>query len=156
MLPLLTVAIPTYNRAAKLRIQLDNLASQLTPETQCIIFDNASTDATPKIAKSAQSPRVSYFQAAQNTGLVGNIIRCFENCSTEWLWILGDDDPISPEAIARALPLIRGAVQYDFIHHSTPLWRYHSDTVVKNPRELLQKSTLPSLVWISTGLYRTS
>jgi glycosyltransferase involved in cell wall biosynthesis len=151
----LTVAIPTYNRAAKLRAQLENLVPQLTDAVHCWVFDNASTDNTSETVEGIKTAHVSYFHAKHNTGLVGNVLRCFEHCSSEWLWILGDDDPISPHAIEQLLLLIERA-SYDFIHHSTPLCRYDSDIVVSNPRELLQRSTLASLVWISSGVYRAS
>jgi glycosyltransferase involved in cell wall biosynthesis len=155
MQPKLTVAIPTYNRAAKLRSQLASIAAQLTDEVQCCVFDNASTDETPQIVEDIKDPRISYFHAAYNAGVVGNILRCFEHCSTEWLWILSDDDPIVPRAIEQLLSQIKNS-PFDFIHTSTHLCSYRTDIVVSDPRVLLEWSTLPSLVWVSTGIYRTS
>jgi abequosyltransferase len=47
--PLLTIAIPTYNRAGYLKELLSILADQLKdePRVELIISDNASPDETP-------------------------------------------------------------------------------------------------------------
>jgi len=36
-------------------------------------------------------------------GGAGNVFRCLEECQTEWLWILSDDDPALPDAVAGLL-----------------------------------------------------
>ncbi|MBI3877361.1 MAG: glycosyltransferase family 2 protein [Verrucomicrobia bacterium] len=46
----MTVAICTRNRAALLREAVDSVLSQLRPDTEVVIVDNASTDDTPAVA----------------------------------------------------------------------------------------------------------
>jgi glycosyltransferase involved in cell wall biosynthesis len=53
--PLLSICIPTYNRAACLAILLENLAQNVSPKmegVEIVIADNASTDETPALCRS--------------------------------------------------------------------------------------------------------
>ena len=69
--PLLTIAIPTYNRAWCLRDLLSSLASQLKDESrvELIVSDNASPDETPSLVQDfvARGLRVRYLRNAENT-----------------------------------------------------------------------------------------
>lgn len=38
-----------------------------------------------------------------NIGANANVLRCFELCETEWIWILGDDDHGLPGAVDKIL-----------------------------------------------------
>ena len=149
---LLTIAIPTFNRAAKLQAQLERLLPQLTPEVQVSIYDNASTDSTKEVAQ--RFPNLDYSCSPCNSGGTHNFFRGFEGCKTEWLWILSDDDQISPTAVADLLNLLKGC-QADFVHTSSPLWQHYNDKTLDSVPDLLYP-LFGSLIWISTGIYRIS
>jgi glycosyltransferase involved in cell wall biosynthesis len=153
--PILTIAIPTYNRAARLEAQLERLLPQLRPEIRCCVYDNASPDATREAVEEHPDRGIAYVRAEYNCGAARNFFRCFEECRTEWLWILGDDDPISDHAVADLLATLRNQT-CDFVHTSTPLCHYASDVVVKDIPSLFQYSTFGALLWISAGIYRTA
>jgi len=152
---ILTVAIPTYNRAAKLQAQIERLLPQLGPAVRLCVYDNASPDGTREVMAKYLSRGVSYFRATTNGGAGRNFLRCYEECRTEWLWILSDDDTISASALADLLRLIKDC-QSDFIHTSSPLCQHDSDTTSDDISHLLDQATLSSLLWISTGVYRIS
>ncbi len=104
---LLTIFIPTYNRAAKLDQQLGRLSQWQGDLTSIAlrVHDNASTDDTPAIIAKWQStfgPRLTYHRHSQNLGLVGNYLTCIMNCQTSHIWVMGDDDTIH-EAGAQAV-----------------------------------------------------
>jgi hypothetical protein len=42
-----------------------------------------------------------------NIGLVANVLRCFENCDTEWIWVPGDDDIMTPDAVHSVLAVMQ-------------------------------------------------
>jgi glycosyltransferase involved in cell wall biosynthesis len=149
--PILTIAIPTYNRAAKLQAQLERLVPQLCPEVCVRVFDNASPDHTREVA--AQFPGVSYFRAVTNCGAGRNFFRCFEECQTEWLWILSDDDPASASAITDLLAILENQTA-DFIHTSTSGSAYAANTVVSDFPSLLRHTSFTMLNWVSGGVYR--
>jgi hypothetical protein len=149
----LTIAIPTYNRAAKLQAQLERLAPQLTEAAHCVVFDNASTDGTKEVVAKFAGQKIGYVCAPVNGGAGRNFLRCYEECPTEWLWLLSDDDPISASAVADLLRLIQDCPA-DFIHTASPLCPHAAEVVVADLPQLLRQATVESLLWISTGIYR--
>jgi glycosyltransferase involved in cell wall biosynthesis len=153
--PILTIAIPTYNRAARLEAQLERLLPQLRPEIRCCVYDNASPDATREAAEKHRDQGIAYARSEQNRGAARNILKCFEECRTEWIWILADDDPISDHAVDDLLAVLRNQT-CDFVHTSTPLCHYASDVVVKDIPSLFEHSNFSALLWISAGIYRTA
>lgn len=94
---LLTIAVPTYNRADLLQASLDRLAMELVGLEDVVdvfISDNASTDGTADVvARFAQGRRnVRAVRNEQNVGADGNIGNCYLAADSGFLWILGDDD----------------------------------------------------------------
>ncbi|MBD2298792.1 glycosyltransferase family 2 protein [Nostoc sp. FACHB-190] len=111
---LLTIAIPTYNRAALLEQQLSWLAKSLPGfESECeiIISDNCSTDHTQEIIKKWQpifsETTFKYYRNQENIGLMPNIAACIQAASGKYVWTVGDDDPIQDNALAFLLKTIK-------------------------------------------------
>lgn len=105
--PLLTIAIPTYNRSECLTLLLDNLLPQLAsePRVELIVSDNASEDATPEIVRGYQGhgAKIEYRRNETNVGADANFVRCFELARGEYVWIFGDDDIIVPGGLREVL-----------------------------------------------------
>jgi glycosyltransferase involved in cell wall biosynthesis len=100
MFPLVTIAIPTYNRADSylpqaLRCALDQTYQNL----EIIVSDNASTDRTKTLATSIADPRIRYIRHETNIGPTNNINSCIERAKGKYLLILHDDDEIDPDFI---------------------------------------------------------
>lgn len=116
--PLLTIAIPTYNRAGCLKELLSVLADQLRTEerVELIISDNASPDETPAVVRDfVQSGlRARYIRNEQNVGPDGNFLQCFEQASGKYVWIFSDDDLIVPGAVKKVLSYC-GSGEYDLL-----------------------------------------
>ena len=114
--PLLTIAIPTYNRAWCLKDLLSALADQVKdePRIELIISDNASTDETPLLVKDfvAEGHRVRYLRNAENIGSDANFVQCFEQARGKYVWLFSDDDIIIPGALAKILSYCESA-EYD-------------------------------------------
>jgi len=135
--PLLTIAIPTYNRAWCLRELLPVLAKDLEdePRVELIICDNASPDETPSVVQEliACGLRVRYIRNAQNIGADANILQCFELARGKYVWIFSDDDLIVPGGIAKILSYCEIA-EFDLIWVSNyPFGSFHKP-VAANPR----------------------
>lgn len=94
---LLTIAIPTFNRAAFLQLCLDELAPQvveLAADVEILISDNASTDGTAKLVAdhAKQNPAIRYVRNPDNIGSDRNIAQCFNLAQGRYVLIFGDDD----------------------------------------------------------------
>ncbi|WP_026082574.1 glycosyltransferase family 2 protein [Mastigocladopsis repens] len=106
MRKLLTIAIPTYNRAELLDKQLAWLAQAIKGfESDCEIFvsDNCSTDNTQEVIRKWQTT-LSHItfksnKNIENIGVMRNIIHCLKSAKTKYVWTIGDDDPIENRAI---------------------------------------------------------
>lgn len=116
--PLLTFAIPTYNRAGCLRDLLSVLVDQLRdePRVELIISDNASPDETPLVVQefAARGLSVRYIRNAQNVGPDANFLQCFEQARGKYVWIFSDDDLIVPGGLGKIVTYC-AAAEYDLI-----------------------------------------
>jgi abequosyltransferase len=117
--PLLTIAIPTYNRAKKLHGLLSNLFVQLAdqPAVELIVSDNASSDETPAVIEEFEKRglKLRHLRNEVNVGLDGNFLRCFMQSRGKYLWILGDDDIVVPGGMGKILSMLQAA-DYDLVH----------------------------------------
>ena len=116
--PLLTIAIPTCNRADCLRELLSVLADQLKnePRVELLISDNASPDHTPTVVKNFidRGLQVQYVRNAQNIGPDANFLQCFEKANGKYVWLFSDDDLIIPGGVSKILHYCETA-DYDLI-----------------------------------------
>jgi glycosyltransferase involved in cell wall biosynthesis len=96
--PLLTIAIPTYNRAGYLRTNLDQLRSELqgmpSGGVEVLVSDNCSPDATPAVVQEAIGAGldVRYVRNAENLGWGRNFAQCYDLARGKYVLLLGDDD----------------------------------------------------------------
>lgn len=105
--PLLTIAIPTYNRAAYLRQSLEALLPQFAGrrDVELLISDNASPDSTPALIQSFRERGFDLIHQRNltNIGADANFLQCYEMARGEYVWVVGDDDIVVPGAIGQIL-----------------------------------------------------
>jgi glycosyltransferase involved in cell wall biosynthesis len=98
--PLVTVAIPTYNRSdGYLREALASALAQQYEPLEIVVVDNASTDATGEYVASVADHRVRYVRNATNLGVNGNFNACLEHARGAYVLLLHDDDHIDPDFV---------------------------------------------------------
>jgi glycosyltransferase involved in cell wall biosynthesis len=142
--PLLTIAIPTYNRAGCLKELFSVLASQLKDEkrVELMISDNASPDETPSLVKEleAKGLPVRYIRNPQNIGPDGNFLQCFEQAHGKYVWLFSDDDLIVPGAVAKILDYCESG-EYDllFLNHY-PFFEFHLPKPASTGRDAIDIS----------------
>ena len=96
--PLLSIAIPAYDRPRELETALLKFIAQAVLQYGDIIEIIVTDDATPNDAlrgvreRTSIYPFVHFDRNAPNIGLEQNLIHCTKRCSGEYLWIFGDDD----------------------------------------------------------------
>lgn len=105
----LTIGIPTYNRSNYLKECLDHICYQLTSEVQVVVRDNCSCnyDFNSFITPYKEKYGIISIRNRVNVGGDGNVLKLFEECDTEWLWVIGDDDYLLPNAIDTVLQTIK-------------------------------------------------
>jgi len=64
--PLVSVIIPTYNRAHLISRAIASVLNQTYPNFELLIVDDGSTDNTGAVVASFADPRISYYKLGEN------------------------------------------------------------------------------------------
>lgn len=123
MTRLLTIIVPTFNRAACLRMLLDALRAELRgleDQVVVVIGDNASSDDTPAVTAAFADhwTPTRILRHEHNLGPDENFCRCVEKVDTPYFWIIGDDDLPRAGAIPLLMNLLQ-AQQPDLVYLSS-------------------------------------
>jgi glycosyltransferase involved in cell wall biosynthesis len=118
--PLVSVIIPTYNRAWTLGKSVRSVFDQTYRSIECIIVDDGSTDATPDVVGQLvnECPRgitVRYIRkdnggpnSARNRGLIES--------AGEFICYLDSDDILLPDSVARRARILQEDPSVDFCY----------------------------------------
>jgi glycosyltransferase involved in cell wall biosynthesis len=92
--PLVSICIPTFNRAQKLARAVENAIGQDYENLEIIVSDNASSDQTRQLIAEymQQDPRIRYVRKDSNEGLVSNFNDSIRLASGAYRMWLADDD----------------------------------------------------------------
>jgi glycosyltransferase involved in cell wall biosynthesis len=92
--PLVSIAVPTRNRATVLRDSLKNICGQDYSPLEIFISDNCSTDDTEEVCRvaAAADPRIRYVRQDHNIGLHGNHNFCMDEARGDFLCFFHDHD----------------------------------------------------------------
>ena len=111
---LLTISIPTYQRAKYLDLCLQRIifqiSSDITTEIEIIVSDNNSTDNTKEIVKKHidNNPKINlkYFKNDTNVGLDGNITQAYRLANSRFVLVFGDDDVLIDGSIEKIYKIL--------------------------------------------------
>ncbi len=106
---LVSVCVPTYNRAQYLSESLSTITQQDYAPLEVILSDNGSTDGTETLCRSlaARDSRIRYFRQPRNIGLYGNFNFCIEQARGEVLCLFHDDDLYDPRIVRAGVTVLR-------------------------------------------------
>jgi glycosyltransferase involved in cell wall biosynthesis len=91
MNPKVSVVIPTYNRADKVRNGIESVLAQSFTDLEVIVVDDGSSDGTGKILGEIFGDRIRYYaQANQGVSVARN--KGVEEARGEWIAFLDSDD----------------------------------------------------------------
>lgn len=123
--PLLSICIPTYNRAAILQVTLRLLVTQIADLKDkglisLYISDNASTDETKTVIQGfiEEGAPIEYSRNEINIGPDRNFLKCFQTAKGKYIWLLGDDDPVCEGAILKIVDVLQSE-DLGLLHIST-------------------------------------
>ncbi len=139
--PLLTIAIPTYNRASHLELLLNTLAHDLKnvdAPIEIIVSDNASIDSTPSVCHNFLliHPSAIINRNIINVGAENNLLECFSRASGRYLWIIGDDDAPRPGALNIIAELLKTIIP-DLVYLRSE-WAQDISFIQRKPIETLK------------------
>ncbi|GMQ88578.1 MAG: hypothetical protein BMS9Abin09_0006 [Gammaproteobacteria bacterium] len=98
--PLVSIGIPTYNRAkGNLRKVIERALGQTYRNLEVIVSDNCSTDETPELVRSIDDSRLRYFRQESNIGPNNNFNYCLNQARGEYFLLFHDDDMIDEDFV---------------------------------------------------------
>jgi len=100
----LSICIPTFNRATyldKLLYSISQINQKHLEEIEICISDNKSTDSTVEVIKKWK--KILYLNHNVNKlnyGAIKNVVIVANKARGKFIWIIGDDDIVIPEAVS--------------------------------------------------------
>src|SRR5690606_30739416 len=90
---LVTVVIPTYNRAKFITRAIDSILKQTTPNWKLLIVDDGSKDKTKEVVECyLQDPRIRYVRLNKNKGVCYALNHALSLVDTKYFSQLDADD----------------------------------------------------------------
>ena len=105
---LLSICMPTMNRASFIGETLDSILPQLRDDMEVVVMDGGTGDGTEEVVgrRSAACPRIRYHRAAaegaaksSNAGYDRDCDAAVQLARGRYCWLLPDDDPLVPKAL---------------------------------------------------------
>ena len=119
-LPLVTIGIPTYNRAnSTLSSTINSSVNQDYPNIEIIVSDNCSVDDTEEIVRSFNDIRIKYIKQKKNIGANNNYNACLNAAKGDYFLLLHDDDLIDDDFVSTCLQTANYSKDLGFIRTGT-------------------------------------
>ncbi len=116
MQPLVSIIIPTFNRAHLLSETLDSVLAQTYSHWECIVVDDGSTDGTEALLKAymAKDSRFQYHKRPDSYLSGGNGARNygFEVSQGDYIQWFDDDDVMLPEFLKQKLTAFKDTINF--------------------------------------------
>jgi len=135
--PLLTIAIPTFNRAKLLDRCLEYMLSQINDDIkndiELIVSDNDSKDNTADIVNKyiQKGFAIRYSKNIENVGPDRNIAGCFLKATAKYVWIFSDDDFLLPGYLPHIVDVLKSG---DFGNVFLPVLPYNGSGFNEPPK----------------------
>ena len=111
-LPLVSIAVATYNGEKYIEEQIDSLLNLTYPNIEIIVSDDGSSDNTLSILKK-YGDRIKLFKNNDKHGLLGNFVNSLKRCHGEYVALCDQDDIWLPDKIQKLLEHID---DFDIVH----------------------------------------
>jgi glycosyltransferase involved in cell wall biosynthesis len=158
--PIVSIVIPTYNRADLLKHTIDSILAQTYQDFEIIVVDNASTDDTPALIAAYQErdARVQYIRKPVNTGLANSYNMGRRHAKGTYLAWVDSDDLMTPDRLERQVGCLISNPDLDAVFSRFIEMDYDGNLLRKSP-VLPAMLTLENVVrgcayWIGTMLVR--
>ncbi len=133
--PLVSVVLPTYNRAAFLPRAIGSVLAQTHRNLELIVADDGSTDNTEAVVAGIGDARVRYLRCPRNGGAAYARNRGLEQARGELIAFQDSDDEWLPHKLERQLQALREAsaelgmvaCAYKVVGESGHTWYYRPD-----------------------------
>lgn len=154
---LISICIPTYNRAKFLKMCIDNIVNQRWFDEnmiEIIISDNASTDITKSLVHEYQEKyaNIKYFRNKENVWANLNLFKAAEHATGEYIWFMWDDDQIVDWWLQTVIDIIKKHNNVGLLHTNMTNWKIFIDEWIHYFKDLLKSNKASKLLIFLTYL----
>ncbi|MCK5535969.1 MAG: glycosyltransferase family 2 protein [Bacteroidales bacterium] len=106
--PLVSICVPTYNRAGLISVLLDSILAQSYNNFEIIITDNSDDMETKElISLKYNDKRIQYYKNKKNLGMDGNTLKVLSLITGKYFTFTPDDDIwIDPQKLEKQISLL--------------------------------------------------
>lgn len=166
--PVVSVVIPTFNRAGLLAEAIASVLDQDVEGLEVIVSDNASTDATAEVVAGFRDPRLRCERLVENIGMAANQLRAALLGTGRYLCIFQDDDLMLPGNLRRKVELLEDHPDVAMVHSAFELrtldgglvdpcanWDLSPVDVIRTGSEFIRRTlVMGRRTHVSASLYR--
>ncbi len=133
--PLVSVCVPTYNRARYIRKSLASIINQTYGNLEIIVSDNASTDNTEEMVKSFTDERMKYYRNLTNIGCYNNYNRCLKVATGEFVAFYHSDDMYELDIVEKEVEFLQ--------NHGDVAAVFALDRLINEDDKVIGRSKIP-------------
>lgn len=117
--PLVSIVIPTYNRASLLRRALCSVLKQTVAEWEVLVIDNHSEDDTDEVVLGLNDPRIRLLKIYNNGIIAASRNMGIREARGQWIALLDSDDWWTPKKLEVSLQALNEGS--DIVYHDLSL-----------------------------------
>lgn len=120
-LPLVSVAIITYNQKDFLRDAIESVLDQTYPNVEIVVGDDCSQDGTQEMLRKYEQKYSGKFVlklAEKNIGITGNSNVVHHACTGKYIAWLGGDDLFNPDKLEKQVAFMEANPDYNIVYHN--------------------------------------
>jgi len=113
------VMLPAYGDRPMLLEAIESVLAQDDPDWRLTIIDDAAANGGDILAdwiRNRVDPRIRYLTNPRRLGINRNFQRCVDECSADWVIVLGDDDRLLPDCISRIRRTVSELPDTSWVH----------------------------------------
>jgi glycosyltransferase involved in cell wall biosynthesis len=139
--PLVTIGIPTYNRASStLSSTIKSACHQNYPNFEIIVSDNFSSDNTEEMVRSINDERIKYIRQKINIGPNNNYNACLNAAKGDYFLLLHDDDLIDEDFVSTCVKAAQFSTDFGFIRTGTRIIGQDEKNLKNEPNAVYDNS----------------
>lgn len=155
--PIVSVIVPTFNRAMFISETLDSVMPQLRSSDEIIVVDDGSTDSTPSLMQSGAWP-IRYFRQ-ENAGKSAAVEYGIAEANGDLIWIVDDDDIMAVGALEAMRKPLEMDIEtgftfgaHNYLIKKNGVWVQQRTPLFDRPCEPLHLSLLRRCFFFQSGM----
>jgi len=148
---ILTICVPTFNRAEHLQASLKSILTQTERNFTLYVLDDASTDSTAEVVSSFNDARIRYVRHEKNRGLYGNMNYALNLPLAKYLAIYHDHDLYCPTIVSKSLTALMKNPCASYVHTGLVTIADDGEVTSQDVRKFAHVTSGPSFMKVIAG-----